>query len=135
MSVNMIKTCHKCSLLVLFYWISGFLKRHTNAQHFFPMDLFSHLAWIFHYFFSFYFRLKKRVALFSEIYVISIKCIITPQIGWTEFHENLWKMTSSLIWKFTLLNWSIVILWKMEIRRVYTKGNVCKDTKYHELQS
>ena len=42
------------------------------------MDLFSHLAWIFHYFFSFYFRLKKRVALFSEIYVISIKCIITP---------------------------------------------------------
>ena len=60
MSVNMIKTCHKCSLLVLFYWISGFLKRHTNAQHFFPMDLFSHLAWIFHYFFSFYFHLKKE---------------------------------------------------------------------------
>ena len=66
---------------------------------------------------------------------------MTHQTGQTEFQENFWKMINCLVWKFTMLNWSILklILLKLsvetlllnlknEIRLVYTEGNVCKDT-------
>ena len=52
-------------------------------------------------------------------------------------------MMNCLTWKFTLLNYILkkncytdtTPPFKMEIRLVYTEGNVCKDTKNHELQS
>ena len=54
------------------------------------------------------------------------------------------EMINCLIWKitmkFTAINLSKAICknptprFKMKIRLVYTEGNVCKDTKNHELQ-
>ena len=44
-------------------------------------------------------------------------------------------MTNCLIWKLSLLNEVYTTRpFKMEIRLVYIEGNVCKDTKNHELQ-
>ena len=117
MSFNMIKTCHKRPFLVLLL-LNLHQMRNTSFD-WFSMDLPLSLR-------EAYSR-KLSYNKLNLVKVISIKFIITPHIGYTEFHKNFWKMTNCLIWEFTLLNWSILILllplkWKLDL---FTLKGMC----------
>ena len=72
------------------------------------------------------------------VYVISVRFIITSQIGYTEFHQNLWKIISCLTLEIHIAKLKYTDTtppFQMEIRLVHTEENVCKDTENYELQS
>ena len=46
-----------------------------------------------------------------------------------------WELFGLEIYAAKLKYTDTTPLFKMEIRLIYTEGNVCKDTKNHELQS
>ena len=131
----MLKNCLK---LFFFYWFSMNLHQMDNPSFdWFSMGLPLFLRVAFRSVFAY----KKRESPHSRKFLynilnlvqfISIKLIITLHIGYAEFHKNFWKMANCLIWEFKLEYTDSNPPLKMEIRIVYTEGNLCKDTKYHE---
>ena len=143
---NMKKTCYE---FISSACLLEFLETlHTTQLFSIPLI---DLAWVFHWFcarvFVLCLAIKRESSLilrnirtryFRGIYVtVSGKCIL---------HKNLSKIINFLVWKSTELNWSVLILFILELwmedvlhlskwkkKPVYTWGNVRKDTKKHEL--
>ena len=78
------------------------------------------LAWIFHWFCARVFvmcsAIKRESSLISEIFVPDIVVEYMLQFRENEFHENLSKIINFLVGKFTLQNWSVLILVILELR-------------------
>ena len=146
MSFNIIKTCHERSFLVLLFLNLGILETKHKCTTLLSTDL----AWIFHYFCArrlvLFWPVKKESRLilknFQIIYLIYYTLLQLSSnytSYWLNWIPRKFLKTNKLfhleIYIVKLKYNDTIPPFKMEIRTIYTKGNVCKAKKNHELQS
>ena len=109
------------------------------------------LAWVFHWFcekvFVLYLAIKREsILVLRNICTRYIGGIYVTVSGRCILDKNLSKIINFLVWKSTHLNWSVLILFILELwmedvshlskwkKNLFTLEKMCEKTKKHELR-